>query len=534
MAAACCAALATPAFALDCEAPAVDDSEIANAEIGAVVLDRRQIFDTSLPEEDKLLYRLANRYHVLTRESTIRSALLFRPGERYDARVAQESERLLRSRSYFYEAVVKPVNLHPGKVDICVTTRDVWTLRPDLSFSRAGGENELSIEIEDMNLLGTGAAMGFSYGSDSERDSRRLMFGDPQLGRTRIALALELANNSDGHRRRLDIERPFFALDARWSASLRLLDDERISPLYRLGRKVVEFDHHRQHLQLAGGWSRGLVDGWVRRLSAGLVVEDSDFSGPPDPALAGPVPADRKLAYPFVALELLEDNYVETTNQDQIGRTEDLHLGTRFTASLGYAATGFGADREAFVFTSGWRDAFGRPERDLLVLDAQLSGRYADDAARNTVFQARARYYHRLSERRLLFATLSGATGKRLDLDNPIVLGGDSGLRGYPLAYQNGTSRVLATIEQRYFTDWYPLRLARVGGAIFADLGRTWGRNPVGGTSSGWLRDVGIGLRLASTRSGSGKILHIDLAFPLDGDASIDDVQLLIEGRRGF
>lgn len=93
---------------------------------------------------------------------------------------------------------------------------------------------------------------------------------------------------------------------------------------------------------------------------------------------------------------------------------------------------------------------------------------------------------------------------------------------------------MLLTVEQRYFTDWYPFRLARVGGAIFADVGRVWGQNPLGGEPLGWLTDVGIGLRLAPTRSSAGKVLHIDLAFPLDGDDTIDNVQILLEAKRSF
>ncbi|MEI2419663.1 hypothetical protein V6O07_05270, partial [Arthrospira platensis SPKY2] len=64
--------------------------------------------------------------------------------------------------------------------------------------------------------------------------------------------------------------------------------------------------------------------------------------------------------------------------------------------------------------------------------------------------------------------------------------------------------------------------------------GRVWGDNPYGGENLGWLRDLGFGLRLASTRSSSGRMFHLDLAFPLDGDSSIDNVQLLFEARRTF
>jgi hypothetical protein len=36
-----------------------------------------------------------------------------------------------------------------------------------------------------------------------------------------------------------------------------------------------------------------------------------------------------------------------------------------------------------------------------------------------------------------------------------------------------GTSRGLLTFEQRFYTDWYPFRLARFGAAVFGDVGRT-------------------------------------------------------------
>ncbi|MCH8059447.1 MAG: BamA/TamA family outer membrane protein, partial [Proteobacteria bacterium] len=113
-------------------------------------------------------------------------------------------------------------------------------------------------------------------------------------------------------------------------------------------------------------------------------------------------------------------------------------------------------------------------------------------------------------------------------------LGGDNGLRGYPLRYQGGDKSVLITLEQRLFTDWYPFRLFRFGGAAFFDAGRTWGQSPSGGENLGWLRDVGLGLRIGNSRSSIGRILHIDLAYPLDGNGDISTVQLLIEAKRSF
>ena len=89
-------------------------------------------------------------------------------------------------------------------------------------------------------------------------------------------------------------------------------------------------------------------------------------------------------------------------------------------------------------------------------------------------------------------------------------------------------------MEHRIFWDWYPLRLFRVGGAVFADVGRTWGEHPLGGAELGWLKDVGVGLRFAPTRTSSRKIVHLDIAFPLDGDASIDGIQINLESKKSF
>ena len=48
------------------------------------------------------------------------------------------------------------------------------------------------------------------------------------------------------------------------------------------------------------------------------------------------------------------------------------------------------------------------------------------------------------------------------------------------------------------------------------------------------MKDVGFGLRLAPTRFSTNKVAHLDFAFPLDGDPSIDGMQILLEAKRSF
>src|SRR5690606_17772028 len=111
---------------------------------------------------------------------------------------------------------------------------------------------------------------------------------------------------------------------------------------------------------------------------------------------------------------------------------------------------------------------------------------------------------------------------------------GDNGLRGYPLRYQAGTASALLTLEERFYTDWQPLKLVNVGAAVFVDAGRTWGPDEFAAAPAGWLADIGVGLRLGSARSGLGNVLHVDLAFPLNRSNDIDGMQLLIETRKSF
>ena len=452
----------------------------------------------------------------------------------HDVPMWRLTERIVRSNRFIYDARVEPIAYENGVVDVKVTTQDVWSLTPDVSFSRSGGENRTALGIEETNLLGRGQLLRLKWIDSVDRTSTQFDFEDTNLGSSWVSMFLRIADNSDGETQFLSIVRPFYALDSRGSGGGWISIDDRRTALYQLGDEAAEYRHQRDYVTGFGGWSAGLRDGWVRRWSAGYVFDDNRFSEAVDATLPAVIPEDRKLVYPFLGLEILQDAFSTTSNTNQIGRTEDSYMGTRFTASLGWADESFGADRDALIVSATFNMGFGSLDKTALLLDGATRGRREGGNSKNATSSLRARFYHRQSEKRLFFMELSGTAGHDLDLDNPVQLGGKSGLRGYPLRYQTGDSKALFSIEQRYFTDWYPWRLFRVGGAVFADVGRTWGENPIGERNYGWLRDVGFGFRFAPTRFSTNKVAHLDFAFPLDGDPSIDSVQILLEAKRSF
>jgi outer membrane protein assembly factor BamA len=514
--------------------PSAAELEQAGALIGRITFDKQNVFDTSLPSENNALYRLANRWHVVTRDSTIQKQLLFRTGDVFSQRLLEESERLLRQNSWLYDVKITPIRYQDGVVDLRVWTRDLWTLLPGFSISRSGGENRTSIELSESNLVGLGVKVRVRYKEDVDRSSTSFQYFDRNLGQTWWRAFLDFSDASDGDTTHVNFTRPFYALDTRWSAGTIFFDDEREESFYELGNEVAEYKAETDRHSAFWGWSSGLRQGWVTRWTTGIVYDDREFNAVPNGQLPSLVPDDRRLVYPFLGYELLEDDFEKASNRDQIERTEDFFMGARITARLGWASESFGSDRDALVYSMTASKSFGSIQREAFFLSSTLSGRFEGGDSVNTRFGLNARFYNKITDKRLVFVTLEGTWGNDLDIDSLVELGGDTGLRGYPLRYQTGESKVLVTAEQRYFTDWYPFRLFRVGGAVFADIGRTWGENPVGGPPLGWLKDIGVGLRLGSTRSTGRDVVHIDIAFPLDGDPTIDDVQFLIESKRSF
>jgi hypothetical protein len=445
-----------------------------------------------------------------------------------------ESARILRANRYFYDATVRPIAYHDGQVDIEVITRDVWTLNPGISYGRRGGRNTSGVELEELNLLGRGIELSAARKSGVDRDETQFQIVDRHVRGSWVSVDALYSSNSDGLERSVAVERPFYALDTRWALGAEFTDANRLDSLYDRGEIVDRFRELHRFARIYGGRSPGLRGHWVRRWTWGADYDESLFSIDPSTPTPAAVPADRKLVYPWIAFDLIEDRYQALRNHDQIERTEDFYVGTRVRTRLGWINSAFGADRDAALFELYAGHGFVPSERTTLLINGSYSARLESGQGQNSVLSAEARYYVKQSEKRLFFMTVDGAVGHNLDVDRPIMLGGDSGLRGYPLRYQSGDQRFLFTVEQRYYTDWYPFRLFRVGGAIFFDAGRTWGTSPTGTESLGWLKDAGFGLRLGNSRSGLGNVIHVDVAFPFDGDPSIKNVQFLVETKRRF
>ena len=514
--------------------PSFAELEAAGATIGEIRVVPQDNFDTTDPLEDKLLFRWANALHIQTRPSVIQRALLFKSGDRVSLRLLEETERLLRSNRFLYDVQFRAVAYHDGVVDIEVLTRDTWSLDPGVSAGRSGGANSSGIHLREYNLLGTGTSVSFGHSKNVDRSSNEFQFSSDRAFGSWTSISLNHATNSDGRSDAVAIVRPFYALDSRWTAGITASKDKRIDAIYNAGNIASQYRHGQQRAEVFAGASPGLVDGWVQRYSVGLGYQDDAYAAAPGLVAPARLPADEKLVTPFFRVALIEDRYDRELNRNLIGRPEFFALGLASSVQLGWASTGLGSSRDALVYAGSVSRGFEPAPDQTLIASGTIAGQYGSGEVRRQRLGAQAQVYLPQTPRWLFYASAAGDRLTHPDPADSLLLGGDSGLRGYPLRYQSGTRRALFTVEERFYTDLYVWRLFRVGGAAFFDAGRAWGGDNANALNPGWLSNAGFGLRIVSARAAFSNVLHVDIAFPLGATADVKKAQLLLKTKTSF
>lgn len=515
--------------------PSIDELEALGARIGTIRVDPRNIFDLGDPAESNIFFQLANRVHITTQPHVITRALLFKSGDRFTRQVLEESERVLRANRSVYDVQIRPTAYRDGVVDLEVVTRDTWTLDLIARYSRSGGKNTTGFGLIEYNLAGSGVQVGVSQVSEVDRDGTEFLLRYGQAFDGWTTLNYEEGRFSDGNRRTASVWRPFYSLDTRWAGGAAWDEWDRIDSIYNAGNDVAQYRHRRKSAEVFGGWSAGLVSGWTHRHSAGVTMQDDAYAEEPGEVAPARLPADHAVRGPFLRYEVIEDRYVKLTNRDLIAKPEFFEKGFNASLQVTRALAPWGSTRSAWLYGAQAAGGVTLPWGHDLFATAKAQRQLASTG--NALSQAgfALRYYAPQGPRAAFFAGLSGDFQRDGGgASDQLLLGGDNGLRGYPLRYQSGENRILFTVEQRYYTDWYLFRLARVGGAAFYDVGRAWGGTNRNAANGGWLADVGVGLRFSFDRVAFGKVLHVDLAVPLDRAGDIEAVQFIVRTKATF
>lgn len=166
--------------------------------------------------------KIGNALHFKTKIWVIKNILLFKEGEKLDPLSIEDSERLLRESGYFYDAAISTESSEvPGKVDIYVTTKDKWTLNPQISYSPKRKSGYFG--LRDKNLLGIGHSAGILL--THEEDSHIGWGGtfDYTLNNIKgsfVNASLNLASNNKSNLFRLGLDRSFITTRTKWAGGV--------------------------------------------------------------------------------------------------------------------------------------------------------------------------------------------------------------------------------------------------------------------------------------------------------------------------
>lgn len=510
------------------------DIQQTNLTISAIHFEQKNVFDLNEPGTF-WLHRFANYSHVISKQITINNDLLFTTESPLDLAELAETERLLRSRSYIRDAEIVVSHYCPetNTVEVLVKTWDNWSLLPKIDFSSEGGATEYSFGIAEDNLLGTGNQLQLDYAKDAERTGYLFSFASPNIMGSHWQALTRYANNSDGESYQFNIQRPFYRLSSPWAVSADVSKDKQQINDYVLGEKVNQYDRTQHGFTSFFGWRLAGDSKRIHRINSGITLEDVSFADTADTLFN--LPGERNLSRVWVEYQLLEDNYRKLYNINQFNRVEDINLGWQAYLRLGQLQKGLGADASGWQLDAAIEKAWSLHHDIWLLASFRYHGLKMADL-RQQLISTHWQMVYQLNRQSSVVGILDLQRGKDLFADEVLYLGGDTGLRAFPLFYQRGDNRIVATAEYRYYTDWNILRIFDVGFAGFADAGRSWGAEQRGENEidDSILYGVGVGVRLLSTHSSRGTMVHIDLTRPVTDNPELGNWQWRITAKRRF
>lgn len=489
------------------------------------------VFDTEDPSEDNFLYRFLNRLHINTRPSVLASQLLLAEGDLVNARLLAESERNLRARPYLGDARIRVDEDCGERVALVVHTRDVWTTDPTIALSRRGGETRSGFGFSEGNIAGTGNRFAIDYRDDPQRTSIGYSFHSPHLFNRQIETRISFSDNSDGQDSLFLVQRPFVSLDTKWSAGFFNEDVTQIEEIRYLGDLENTYGHALEYREAFVGWAPVASEEYTHRVSVGMSQEQHRFNEREE--TAGPVPDQYNLAYPWLQYHYIENRFAVYRNVDQLQRTEDVAIGADFQLRVGHGGSYFGNDYDVWRYQADYSDLIGIGEDHLLRYSLNLDGRYhkGPEQSSEHLWGGELSYHYLDGTQHRWYVAMRYDQGSNLAQHRELTAGGDYGLRGYPLDYQRGRQRYLLTLERRYVSDLHLFNLFRLGALAFVDVGRAW-NNHYGSTNH--LANVGVGLRMSSSKARVGHVLHLDLAYPLADRQRVDNYQLHMQASHSF
>jgi hypothetical protein len=498
------------------------------------------IFDLS-DSDTIFLHHWANFFHIKTKPVTLsnESAFFLKKCGVVQADLL-ELERHLRQQKYIRKAVVSEDDSNTIKIE----TFDNWSLMPTVDFGRKGGVNKYSIGIKDRNLFGLGIDAEIEYFSNDQRTGYKFDTQFPLFLKQNINASIRLTSNDDGSSESVFVQKNFVSFDTPYAYKFGFDNFNQVDTQFQNGLEVARYNHDKSLSTGQWQWLFKDTNAETIRYGFGYTQEKHTFTELLEPLnsteLVTPpqlefLPLNRDQNYPFISVEYLQKDYRKFTNFNLINQIEDFNMGWQFSALIGKDFSNNLLGPDALWRTSLSKGLQTSPS-GYLFFSANFEGEVQNKTSIDDryLFSFSTEYFHKFNNTWGAYVKNANTLSKNPFYDQPVALGDDSGVRGYPLQYQHGTSTTQFTVEARYYPHINIYKLFELGGAAFIDSGKAFGNSPIANTNSSVLTSVGLGARFYSTHSSEAQVIHLDIVKPLSTDINVNNVEFRITTKHSF
>lgn len=530
------------------EAQAGERPATSKKYIRTITIKIGEIFEN----DSGFVYDTADKLKVSTKESVIRTELLFKEGDAFDPYLLRQTARNLRLQRFLRDIKVIPT-FDGDAVDVLVSARDSWTFIPYLSYSSGTGQRNRGIGLTEANFGGLATKIDLRYQEQASRQTYAFAVTDPQFLGTRRFMTAGYASRSDGDIYRLGYGLPFRHLLQQDAWSFNLSQGDTIGRLFYAGSENYIFRQHLDEFQalytFAGPGASpatkddpytGIYKGQTvlsQRYSVGWSYSSASFYQANlrdyadldlDPLTVSNDPSnladDRRFSGMILQYQNIEPEFISMNYIDRFDRVLDYNLGDESLVNLTLSPRSMGSKQNSFLMninrSKGWRFS----ERSFLRGELGGSGRLDRDNLSNTLLRAESKFYSVVGDlfagdyflgRHTVASQFFIDFGEDLDRDRQLLLGADNSLRGYEINTFEGDKRFALTVEERAHIADDLFQLVSLGTALFADIGGA-SRDSLGRLITDDLYgDIGFGLRFCFPRSSGGGVVRMDVAFPL-------------------
>jgi len=499
-----------------------------------VIFKPQTIFDEN-EQGFSAVHRWANAIHVDTKQLTLENEAAFFI-EKCDKNFADmaELERHLRSRKYLRDAKVTSDEMVEN---ITVTTWDNWSLMPTISFGRQGGESTYSFGIKERNFMGLGVDAEIQTYKNSQRKGYKLKSTIPLFRKQNIDLKIRFADNDDGTQQSLFLQKHFASFYTSNAYNFGFNEESRNDTIYQNDSELALFSHEISFKHAEYAWLNFNSDSALLRYRVGVTQDQHKFSSLNDikNSINSPyLPQNRDFIYSWIGVDYIEKNFKKLTNIHLITQIEDFNHGWQFSSRLGIS-DGSKENNAWALFQANIDKGFEIHDKALLLMNIALDGDIYDQHSHRLLLSLNAEYFYNIDPDWGFYLSNTNIVSKNQYLDQPVTIGGNAGLRGFPLQYQHGKHSVKFTSEIRYYPHINLFKIFDLAGAAFLDTGKAFSDSEKNNSEDDWLYSVGIGARLYSPHSaGSNQVIHIDFAFPQSNNPDIDSFAIRIEAKQSF